>query len=1369
MMVSLMRCYLLSLALVYSLGSLLPAQEIAVAPPFTAGTDALQKAFESVKPGAYPATVLLEETRYDFDASGRQTYHNRVIFKVWTKEGAEDWAMVQRNWSPWREERPSVRARVIAPDGAIHELDPNTIADSPAHDDDNVLSDRRRIQAPLPALAPGSIVEQEVVIRETVPPLGGGALRYFYFGGSAPTLHTRVEIRTPEDATLRYRVQLLPELKTRDRKANGMREIVFEQGAMEPLLDPPPYLPPDAPRSPHIVFSTAKDWNTAAAVYAAVVEKQLAGFNGSAHAPKLAANASREMKIEAVVNLLNDEIRYTGIEFSEASMIPHTPSEVLKHKYGDCKDNATLEVALLRALGIEAYVALLFSSYGEDIEPDLPALDGFNHAIVYVPGQPDLWLDPTDPDVRLGVISPANQGRFAMIARTQGPALLRTPEMTAEENRIVETREFQLAELGRAKVTETSETFGTPDRDYRGQYGDVTPDKLKESLKSYVDWTYGEAKIASITHGDSADLTKPFTLKVQLEDAQRGATARTEAVVAIFQSQLIQRLPQYLREEPKKEPADKDTAAERSRTQDFSIKEPFTYEWRYRISAPPGFRLRQLPESKEEKLGPATLSMKFAADGERRVTGELRFTLSKRRFSAAEGFALRDAVVEFAKRKAILISFDQIGETDLASGKVREALVEFADLQKLHPNESLHALQTARALLAAGAGTAARAEANRAVVLEPKSSKAYIQLAEVLKHDLVGRSMEKGYDLDGAVRAYRKALELDPADDATHANLAILLEYNLAGERYGRGAKLEESLAEYKKVEDKLEGLGVPQNYPIALLWAGHNRELVDYLSKKTDNETNQMLRICGEAVLHGSKSAIEHAGEIAGGSARRTALTSAGQTLVKLRYYALAADLLEAASAGAQNAAQSNQIQTLRKTRRVEDVASDGSRPEDVVRSFFVAAMRGDGEKSWNETMSSYMVDNDSPKDLRDFLTGIASGRSQIRKIGLSSDSGADLMQSAGEFSHEGDESGWIVHTTMPGSGVGTHQTYFVIKESGRYRVLYGMNEFRGLARYVMKLLAAGNIEQARIWLDRARQEQPAGGGDDPLAPPLFSRVWQQDQHSDTSTMRVAAAMLLTGSEKESGEVIRILSAAHATTDNPAANAISATLAGAYFTNKEYRKALEIGESLLKAVPQSQLALAITLRAAYATSGKAEADRIADAHLGRFKNNVEALRAASTVALLFADTARASSIAQQIVDSGKAQTTEYNTLAWSDLVAGKATSATLDVANQGMRLGGNGQAGLMHTLAAVEAELGKTSDARATILQRMETMGSEQPNDDDWYVFGRIAEQYGLNDEAAVMYRKLTKPEDDFVVATSSYGLAQRRLKAMAGTHALQ
>ena len=87
-----------------------------------------------------------------------------------------------------------------------------------------------------------------------------------------------------------------------------------------------------------------------------------------------------------LLDYLDREVRYTGIEFGEAAIVPHDPAEMLSHKYGDCKDKATLLVTMLRAAGIPAYVALLNVGSRMDVPADLPGMGLFDHAIVFVPG-----------------------------------------------------------------------------------------------------------------------------------------------------------------------------------------------------------------------------------------------------------------------------------------------------------------------------------------------------------------------------------------------------------------------------------------------------------------------------------------------------------------------------------------------------------------------------------------------------------------------------------------------------------------------------------------------------------------------------------------------------------------------------------------------------------------------------------------------------------------------------------------------------------------------------------------------------------------------------------------------------------------------
>ena len=86
----------------------------------------------------------------------------------------------------------------------------------------------------------------------------------------------------------------------------------------------------------------------------------------------------------------------------------------------------------------------------------------------------------------------------------------------------------------------------------------------------------------------------------------------------------------------------------------------------------------------------------------------------------------------------------------------------------------------------------------------------------------------------------------------------------------------------------------------------------------------------------------------------------------------------------------------------------------------------------------------------------------------------------------------------------------------------------------------------------------------------------------------------------------------------------------------------------------------------------------------------------------------------------------------------------------------------ILHTLACLYAETGRTKEAHDLLVRAMDQLNLDEPNDDFWFAFGRIAEQYGERDAALADYHRLKKPKEPLAVATSSWRLAQNRLKAM-------
>jgi hypothetical protein len=235
--------------------------------------------------------------------------------------------------------------------------------------------------------------------------------------------------------------------------------------------------------------------------------------------------------------------------------MPQRPSEVIKRHYGDCKDKATLLVAMLRAADIPAHLALLDVGPGMDVDSDLPGMSQFDHAIVYVPSgkskaEPAIWIDATAEFFPVGTLPYDDQGRLALVVSPETKGLTMTPLPKPEDSLLVETRTFTLAQNGSSRVVESSETHGIVDAEYRSLYGGPETPKLRSDLEGYARNAYLARTLAKVSHGDGADLSKPFQLTLEVEGVKRGLSSLVDAEVAIFPTSTSGVLPAWFSTPP---------------------------------------------------------------------------------------------------------------------------------------------------------------------------------------------------------------------------------------------------------------------------------------------------------------------------------------------------------------------------------------------------------------------------------------------------------------------------------------------------------------------------------------------------------------------------------------------------------------------------------------------------------------------------------------------------------------------------------------------------------------------------------------------------------------------------------------------------
>jgi tetratricopeptide (TPR) repeat protein len=1340
----------------------------------------------------WAARILYEEGHYSIAADGTLTYAHRMIYRVDTDEAAKGWAEISANWDPWYEKPSQLHARVLQANGSFVDLDQKTVTDAPVKaDDSETFSSEHVRRAPLPGMAVGSIVEEQEITEEKIPYFAGGGLYRYGFADNVPVTRSRMIVELPAGAPFKDKIDNVPGLKVDRSEADGRRRVVYEATGMDALHESDIDLATNEPVRPMVEFATGASWASIATQYLATSEPQTVPEDTASILPK-DFPAGRMERIRAIVKVLHHEVRYTGVEFGAARLTPMRPAEVIKRHYGDCKDKATLLVAMLRAAGIPANLALLSTGVGRDVDPGLPGISQFDHAIVYVPASPDggsaLWIDATAETFTVGSIPYQDEGRNALIIDAKTTSLTKTPEPKPEDSVLIETRTFKLAEYGPSTVEEVSETHGWIDASYREDFGGVVTPKEHENLENYVKGAYLAKKLVDVQHSDPADFDKPFKLTLEVEGARRGYSSLVDAVVAIFPTITVNNLPKWFGQAAPATGPDVSAEAKhelelavKSRPATFALR-PYIYEMRARVLIPAGFELRALPPAKTTQLGPATLTERYSASEPGVVTATFRFNSGPSTLTAEQALAMRDAVVELDKREYVGIFFDQAGAKALTAGHIREALEIDRKLITANPTDALAHLHLSSALLEAGIGSEAQAEARKATELDPKSATAFATLGWSLEHNALGERFGKGFDRAGAVAAYKKAIELNGDDiDAQRMDLAILYEFDGRGTRYAEDSDLKLAIAGYKELIELNKDKGdaalaqYRENLLYALLYSRQYAELDKMLGTLPQTNAHLTLAITSAAAQHGAAAGIAQAdkGNMAAAD-RNKDLRGAGTQLANLHLYSEAADVITAGMEGGDDAATAaRQVEMYRGLKGASLKPLPASDPAAPVQAGFVGMMAGTltheqviNMLSKHAYSSAKSMENDAQRGLATvgFMKRVAEKSDMNESVML------DLIAGNTTFSAKGDdEKGWAVTATIPG---GEPEHNFVVKEYGVYKVVADASDnTQGnvpVGNEVLWELSQNKDAAAKALLDWKRDLTHKGGGDDPFSGALLPRFWTIDSTkpgaNSPAAMRLAAIALLAGS-MDAKPFLGEIADARGKASGSRQTELDILLAVAALGAEDAKVGLPAAQRLLDQEPDSQLALA-WVGQGYSLENDAK-DWLAmlAPRLAKKPSDHDLLTQQAQAYELAHDWTAAQAAEQKVLDSGKATANDYNNFAWMGLFHDHVDDSIVKAAQQSAQMNKNSGFAELHTLACIYAAEGKTTEAREVLNQAMYASSEVEPNSAVWYALGMIYEQYGAKTAALDAYGRVEAHELDdhtYVGPTDTYVLAQLRIGAL-------
>jgi transglutaminase-like putative cysteine protease len=471
-------------------------------------------------PNANKATLLdLADITVNPDGTARTLTRQSV--KIFNKLAREQESEVKIPYTGGYEKVKILRARTIRPDGSVINVRPEDIRDHELNDEQGEYSDARVVSFSMPAVEEGCILDYEYETTQTSSKMPGNFWTDWYFqSGTDPVMLSRLTVTSPKSLKLN---ELYKNTAVRPKSvpsADGKTITQTWEAKNVAPIDIEPMMPPADRVIPAMHLSTVSDWQTVADWYSGLA-KDRAVVNDTVKARALALTKdlkTPEEKAKAIFYYVEEKTRYVALEFGQGAYQPRSAAVTCDTQYGDCKDMATLLVAMLGDVGITAHPVLLKVQPIESSRTDPPSPSAFNHAICLaeINGK-KYWLDATAQVVPWGEIPSSDRGADAFVIRNGKGAFETIPYATAEENRRDVLAKITLNPDGSAKGTIEMQGNGEWDLFMRTQFSYLTPDRVRPFMQSMAQNIGPNARVTDYKVSDVGNKDQPVKITMSVE------------------------------------------------------------------------------------------------------------------------------------------------------------------------------------------------------------------------------------------------------------------------------------------------------------------------------------------------------------------------------------------------------------------------------------------------------------------------------------------------------------------------------------------------------------------------------------------------------------------------------------------------------------------------------------------------------------------------------------------------------------------------------------------------------------------------------------------------------------------------------------
>jgi len=344
-------------------------------------------------------------------------------------------------------------------------------------------------------------------------------------------------------------------------------------------------------------------------------------------------------KAKFLYQYLQQNTRYVSVQLGIGGWKPFDANFVDTKKYGDCKALANYMYALLKAVNIPSYWAVVYAGFnGLSSDPAFPK-NQFNHEILCIPFKNDTtWLDCTMTTRQFGQPGPFTENRNALLITEDGGKLVNTPKSKAEDNQFNSEVHVVLDADGGAKAQVKILSTG----EYREEYiqmGYKKQDEQKDDLLTDLDLK--QPSVFNFQYGDDKNGVKELDLNLEydkLYDIAAGDKQFYHSNVFALWNTTVPILEK--------------------RKSDYCFDFPRIKTCVTTIDLPAGFEVETLPTNQQLKFTYGDYEVKYSYDAAKnQVISTAKFNLTNQVIPAAKYTEMQqymDAVAKAQNKKLVI-------------------------------------------------------------------------------------------------------------------------------------------------------------------------------------------------------------------------------------------------------------------------------------------------------------------------------------------------------------------------------------------------------------------------------------------------------------------------------------------------------------------------------------------------------------------------------------------------------------------------------------------------------------------------------------------------------------------------------------------